>query len=92
MIDQDYLPGWVKTLLTILLSGGAVKLLSVLLENRRLVKKDYRETMLARIAHLEQVIAQMQTAHTELSVKLALVTDENEELRTQIKSLQDHAE
>ncbi len=92
MIDQDYLPGWVKTIITILLSGGAVKLLSVLLENRRLVKKDYRETMLSRITHLEQVIAQMQEAHTALSVKLALVTDENDELRAKIQSLEDHAE
>lgn len=92
MIDQDYLPGWAKTLITILLSGGAVKLLSVLLENRRLVKKDYRETMLARIQHLEETIASMQATHTALSVKLALVEEENEELRACVSKLQGHVE
>lgn len=90
-MDHDYLPGWVKTLLTILLSGGAVKLLSVLLENRRLVKKDYRETMLSRIQHLEETIAAMQVTHTAMSVKLALVEEENEELRAELVRIKSDA-
>lgn len=83
------LPSWLKTVATLIAGAGTAKLLAVWLENRRLEKKDYRDTLLGRIRELETTISEMQTSFTELKVKFALVEDENGELK---RILEDHAQ
>jgi predicted nuclease with TOPRIM domain len=50
-------PEWVRTGMTLLLGAGGAKMLSVWLENRRLAKKEFRETLLERIRDLERQVA-----------------------------------
>jgi hypothetical protein len=57
--DLTDLPPWIKTGATLLLGAGAAKILGVWLENRRLAKKDYRDTLLSRIRELETKIDRM---------------------------------
>jgi hypothetical protein len=82
--ELSELPGWLKTTITLLLGAGGAKLLAVWLENRRLEKKEYRDTLLGRIRELETTIQAMQASFTNMSVKLALVEDENSELRDRL--------
>lgn len=79
------LPAWLKTSITLLVGAGGAKMLSIWLENRRLEKKEYRDTLLGRIRELELVITSMQKAFTAMSVELALVKDENMELRERLQ-------
>lgn len=87
--ELQEIPAWVKSLSTLLLGAGAAKLLAVWLENRRLEKKEYRETLLGRIRELEATITRMQTAHTETAVAVALLKDENQELKAELKKCLD---
>lgn len=75
------LPPWVKTGATLLLGAGAAKLLGVWLENRRLAKKEYRDTLLQRIRELETLIASMHDRHTNMAVKVARLEDDLEECK-----------
>jgi len=79
--ELNDLPGWIKTLLTALVGAGGAKLMAVWLENRRLEKGEYRNTLLARIRELEVTIKSMNQTVLDLSVKLALVQEENNDLR-----------
>ncbi len=89
MLFQDIheLPAWLKTTITLAIGAGGAKLLAVWLENRRLEKKEYRETLIGRIRELEEVISGMQESFTTMSVNLALFKDENTELRQEIEVL-----
>lgn len=78
------LPGWVKTTATLFLGAGAARLLAVWLENRRLEKREYRDTLLTRIRELEVEIKGMNQTVRDLSVELALVKDENAELQERL--------
>lgn len=80
----DYLPEWVKYLVATLLGGGAVKWLSVYLENRRLASKDFRETLLERIRELEKVVGSLQVRIGNLRVEMAHLESENEHLRRKL--------
>jgi len=82
--DLKEMPAWITTILTLVVGAGGAKLLAVYLENRRLEKKEYRDTLLGRIRELEVMIGQMNTTVRELSVELALVKDENSELREKL--------
>lgn len=84
--ELNDLPGWLKTTITLALGAGAARLLAVWLESRRLEKKEYRDTLLTRIRELELTIKAMQDSFTAMSVKLALVEDENSELKERLKS------
>lgn len=86
MLFQDLkdVPSWLTTLVGLVVGAGGAKLLSVWLESRRLATKDYRDTLLGRIRELEKVIEGMQASFTQMSVELALVKDENSELRQQL--------
>lgn len=77
----DYMPEWVKYLIATLLGGGAVKWLSVYLENRRLASKDFRETLLERIRELETVVGSLQTRIGNLRVEVAHLEAENRLLK-----------
>lgn len=90
--ELNELPPAIKWPALILFGAGGAKLLGVWLENRRLEKKDYRETLLGRIRELETVIAGMQNEHTQLRVEMALARDENEELRTALMAKKDRDE
>ena len=83
-LPQSELPEWLKTTATLILGAGAAKLLAVWLENRRLTKKEYRETLLERIRELEKTISEMYQAVTDLRVQVALLEDENGELREKL--------
>jgi hypothetical protein len=82
--ELNELPGWVKTTVTLLLGAGGAKLLAVWLENRRLEKKEYRDTLLGRIRELETTIQGMQASFSDMKVSLALARDENEELKQRL--------
>jgi hypothetical protein len=81
---QHDLPDWLKTGATLLLGAGAARLLAVWLENRRLLKKDYRDTLLGRIRELEGKIETMYGMVSKLRVDIALLDDENAELREKL--------
>ena len=85
--DITELPGWARTAITLLIGAGGAKLFAVWLENRRLEKKEYRDTLLGRIRELEGMIDGMRKSFTEMSVQLSLVQDENEELKATIRAL-----
>jgi len=85
--DLNELPAWLKTTITLILGAGGAKLASIWLENRRLEKKEYRDTLLGRIRELEDTISHMQESFTKMSVNLALAQDESSELRQEIEVL-----
>jgi len=85
--DLHELPAWLKTTITLLLGAGGARLVAIWLENHRLEKKDYRDTLLGRIRELEETISGMQDSFTTMSVNLALAKDESTELRQEIEVL-----
>lgn len=86
--ELNELPSWVKTVATLIVGAGGSKLLAVWLENRRLEKKEYRHTLLGRIRELEAMVKDMQSSFVAMSVELALVKDENRELKEQLNNAQ----
>lgn len=82
--DTDYLPEWVKIAIGAVLGAGGVRWFSVYLENRRLAKKDFRETLLERIRELEKVVANMQRRMGNLRVEMAHLEVENQTMRRQL--------
>jgi|SRR5687768_1044201 len=85
MLTQEDLPGWVQTTATLLLGAGAARMLAVVLENSRLSKREYRETLLERIRELEKVVEGLQGRLGDLRVELAVVKEENEQLRERVE-------
>lgn len=79
--DSDYLPEWAKIAIGAVLGAGGVRRFSVYLENKRLAKKDFRETLLERIRELEKVVANMQRRMGNLRVEMAHLEVENQQLR-----------
>jgi len=98
-VDIDHIPGWVETLAGVAFGAGGVKLLGVWLENRRLSKKGFRETLLERIRELEQTVSSLQVRVGNLRVELAHMEErvdreiqnsealrfENDELRSRLE-------
>lgn len=83
-LDPDYLPDWAKTAVAIAFGAGGVRFFSAWLENRRLGKKEFRETLLERIRELEKVVAHMQTRMGNLRVEMAHLETENTGLRREL--------
>lgn len=83
-LPQHDLPGWVESAATLLLGAGAARLLGVWLENRRLAKREYRESLLARVRELETRIEGMFGLISDLRVQVALLEDERNDLREQL--------
>ena len=83
MIDPtpDYIPSWLAPVLGAVFGAGGLKMLSVWLENRRLTRKDYRETMLDRIRELEKIVGRLQVRIGNLRVEVAHLETENQVLR-----------
>ena len=81
---DDSFPQWLTTLITLALGAGGVQVLKVWLENRRLGKKEYRETLLERVRELEAVISRMQKRMGNLRVEMAHLDVENQYLRKQL--------
>lgn len=84
-IDPDYLPDWAKTAVAIAFGAGGVRFFSAWLENKRLGKKEFRETLLERIRELEKVVAHMQTRMGNLRVEMAHLETENKGLRRDLE-------
>ncbi len=77
-LDDLGVPDWARTLATLALGAGGAKILAVWLENRRLSRKEYRETLLeqlkaqvARIEDLESCVGGLQTRVGNLRVEVA---------------------
>lgn len=79
------LPDWVKTAATLLLGAGGAKIISktlgVFMENRRMAKKEYRDTLLQRIRELELMVSAMHVTHVDMAVKVARLEDDLEECK-----------
>jgi len=82
--SDDYLPETVKLILASVLGAGGVAWFRVWLENRRLSKKEFRETLLDRVRELEKVIGNLQTRMGNLRVEMAHLEVENEHMRRQL--------
>jgi len=83
-LPDDYLPEWAKLLIATALGAGGVKWFSAYLENRRLAKKDFRETLLERIRELEKVVANLQRRMGNLRVEMAHLEVENQQMRRRL--------
>lgn len=59
MISSDDVPGWAGPVVSALIGGAGVKMLSVWLENRRLTRRDYRETLESQIRVLQRQVASL---------------------------------
>lgn len=79
--ETDYLPETVKLLISAVLGAGGVAFFRVWLENRRLSKKEFRETLLDRVRELEKVISRMQIRMGNLRVEMAHIETENASMR-----------
>lgn len=85
----DSLPEWAKTAISVVIGAGGLQLFKAWLENRRLSKKEFRETLLDRIRELEQVISQTHTRMGNLRVEMAHLQVENKQLRHEIEALEE---
>lgn len=81
MLTGEDLPGWAKTVVTLALGAGGARLLAVALENHRLSKREFRETLLERIRELEKVVSSLQERIGDLRAELADVKAENAQLK-----------
>ena len=86
--DTD-LPTWATHLLTLVLGAGGLAWFRVYLENRRLMRKDYRETLLERVRELEQVVARLQTRMGCMREELGHLEAQNEALLRENKELRE---
>jgi len=82
--DSDYLPETVKLIISAVLGAGGVAFFRVWLENRRLSKKEFRETLLDRVRELEKVISHMQKRMGNLRVEMAHLEVENATMRREL--------
>ena len=82
--ETDYLPETVKLIISAVLGAGGVAFFRVWLENRRLSKKEFRETLLDRVRELEKVISRMQTRMGNLRVEMAHIETENAAMRREL--------
>lgn len=103
MLPSHDLPPWVESAATLLLGAGAAKMLSVWLENRRLGRQEYRETLLNRVRELEKDISALQDRVGDLRAEQARLEErledeqreverlrhENDELRCRLEDLSD---
>jgi len=83
-LPNDYLPDWAKYLIATILGAGGVHWFRAYLENRRLARKDFRETLLDRVRELEKVVASLQTRMGNLRVEMAHLEVENIQLKRQL--------
>jgi cell division protein FtsB len=79
--DINELPPWLKSGVTLLAGAGVAKLLAVWLENKRLEKSDYRDTLVGRIRELEDKIDEMHATNTRLAIKVNTLEDDLEECK-----------
>lgn len=79
--DLTDLPSWVKTTATLVAGAGTAKLLAVWMENRRLGRTEFRETLLERIRELEKIVSGLHTRVGNLRVEVARLEEQNSKLR-----------
>lgn len=83
-LPTDELPETLKLILSAVLGAGGVAWLRVWLENRRLGKKEFRETLLERVRELEKIISSLQVRMGNLRVEQAHLETENKQLRREL--------
>lgn len=76
MISREDLPAWAQFVVPLVLGAGGARLLAVWLENRRLSRRDYRETLESRIRDLERQMRQAYERIASLRVEVAHLEDE----------------
>jgi septal ring factor EnvC (AmiA/AmiB activator) len=76
VLSVDDVPDWARTLVTLALGAGGAKVLAVVLENRRLTRRDYRETLEERIRDLERQVAGLFERVGSLRVEVAHLEEE----------------
>ena len=84
MIDPtptEYIPAWAQAILAALFGAGGVKMLGVWLENRRLAKADFRETLLERIQSLEASNLELHERLQAQAERLGSLQSENDLLK-----------
>lgn len=87
----DEIPAWAEWTAAVVFGGGAVRLFGVWLENRRLVKSDYRESLLKLIRELQDDVQTLNRKVGQLEEALEVeqevvvrLRDENDELRARL--------
>jgi len=83
-LPNDYMPEWLKYVLTLVMGAGGVHYLRAVLENRRLANKDFREVMLDRIRELERVVSSLQRRMGNMRAEMAHLEAENGQLRDRL--------
>ena len=83
------MPDWAQTAVTLLLGAGGFRWYKAWLEDRRLSKKEYRETLMERIQELETVVNSMHTRMGNLRVEMAHLQVENKQLRHELESVEE---
>lgn len=85
---------WIGTAVTLLLGAGGARLLDVVLENRRLEKREFRETLGQRISKLEDDVANCHEKSAELrervgrvEAELRAAVDDRTEAETELERL-----
>lgn len=68
--DPELLPVWLQALVGVLGGGALVRLLSVWLENKRLSRSDYRNTLISRIRELEEENGELHDEIADLREKV----------------------
>ena len=86
-VPNTDLPTWITHLVTLVLGAGGVAWLRIVLENRRLMRKDFRETLLERVRELEQVVARLQTRMGSMREEMGHLEAQNEALLRENKEL-----
>jgi len=82
---EEYIPAWLQHVLAVLFGAGGVKMVSVLVENRRLGKKEFRETLMERIEHLESELQGLNTLLLRRTEDVARLEAENGYLLRRLK-------
>lgn len=95
----DEIPEWADWVVKIAVGGAGVRLLTVWLENRRLVKSDYRESLLKLIRELQDdvqalslKVGQLEEALEGEQELVLRLQDENDELRSRLADASDARE
>ncbi len=83
-LPEEYMSPWVTSIVSLLFGAGGVHWFKVYLENKRLSKKDFRDTLLARISDLEANQSRMQIRMGNLRVEMAHLETENKQLRREL--------
>ena len=88
MQAPEEIPTWLQTLIALVSGGALVSWYKVWAENRRLLKKDYRETLVDRISELERTVEGLYRRLEIMSRAEGALQEENRQLRERVEELE----